>query len=88
MDAKLLPLQTRVYHTGHGAGTIVGYNGTQKNEYVEAHFGRAEVSAAASLGLMSAIVSSFYSGDRYPYTINFDSGYTDVYAIDDVKEIK
>ena len=85
--SNILPVGSRVMHTGHGAGTITSYNGTTKNTYAEQHLGSPEVSAAVRVGLGAAIVASFYSGDRFPYVITFDSGYRDVYATTDVEPI-
>lgn len=86
MNTTLLPIGTRVNHTGHGNGTIVAYNGTQENSYVIENLGSPEVSAAVQAGLGSAIVESFYGATRYPYVIKYDpteqypNGYQDVYA--------
>lgn len=84
----LLSIGTKVNHSGHGNGVIVAYNGFVKNEYVERNLGSAEVSAAIKAGLAFAVIGSFYSGDRFPYVIKFNSGYQDVYATDDISEIK
>ena len=81
---KLLPIGTKVNHTGHGAGVVFSYNGKQKNEHIEQNYGTMEVQSV----LIQAIVDSFYSGDKYPYIIQFDSGYKDVYTHDDVTEVK
>lgn len=83
----MLAIGTKVNHTGHGAGTIVAYNGAKRNEYIEQNLGSPEVAAASMCGLMNAIIASFYDGDRYPYVIQFDSGYKDVYAASDVTEV-
>jgi hypothetical protein len=88
MNSNLLPIGTLVYHDGHGNGTIVAYNSIQQNTYVEANLGSPEVAAAVSAGLGEAIVSSFYSGSRYPYVVQFEpsdrfpTGYKDVYDVD------
>jgi hypothetical protein len=87
MDTKLLPIGSKVHHTGHGDGTIIDYNGTARNEYVQKHLGEELVNIAVSSGLGMAIIDSFYSGDRFPYVIEFDSGYIDVYATYDVTEV-
>ena len=79
---KLLPLQTRVYHDGHGLGTIVAYN-TTRCEYLEQHLDEELVAEAVRAGLIDAVVDSFYGSDRYPYVVKFDkSGYQDVYGVD------
>lgn len=83
-----LPIGTRVHHTGHGDGVIVEYNGQKSNEYAMKNPGCDIVCAAWEAGLGQAIVAGYYGGDRFPYVIQFDSGYTDVYALDDVTEIK
>lgn len=77
----LLPIGTNVHHTGHGDGVIVSYNGVKANTYAMENLGSPEISAVAvKLGLGSALVNSFYSGDLYPYVVQFKSGYKDVYA--------
>lgn len=91
---KLLPIGTKVYHDGHGNGVIVEHNGQAKNTYIEQNLGSPEVAAASMCGLMDAIVGSFYSGDRYPYVVQFEpndrlkdkypNGYKDVYDVDGV----
>jgi hypothetical protein len=77
----------RVYHSGHGLGTIVALNTRKPNSYAAENLGGEVVAMAVGLGLGSAIVDSFYDGARFPYVIQFDSGYKDVYALDDVTEI-
>lgn len=42
----LHPIGTRVYHDGHGLGTIVAYNGTPKDSYAVTHLGSPEIAAA------------------------------------------
>ena len=92
----LLPLQTRVYHTGHGLGTIVAYNGRVSNDYTATRLDSDVLAQAVQAGLTDAIVNSFYGADRYPYVVHFDAndkypeGYKDVYDVDDVvmKEVK
>ena len=84
----LLPIGTKVLHDGHGQGVIKAYNGTPKNSYLENNLGSPELAAAVNAGLGLSIVSSFYSSDRFPYVVLFDSGYEDVYALDDVVEVK
>ena len=88
MHSKLHPIGTRVKHSGHGLGAIVDHNGSAKNEYAEANLGSPIVAVAVSLGLGTAIIGSFYSGDRFPYVVQFDSGYKDVYAPDDLEVVK
>jgi hypothetical protein len=88
MNSNLFPIGTKVYHDGHGNGRIVAYNGVQTNAYVESNLGSPEVAAAVGAGLGEAIVSSFYSGSRFPYVVHFDpsdrfpTGYKDVYDVD------
>lgn len=85
---ELLPIGTLVYHNGHGNGTIVAYNGVQRNEYIEKNLGSPEVAAASMARLMDGIVESFFSSDRYPYVVQFEpteeysDGYKDVYDVD------
>lgn len=80
---KLLKVGTRVLHQfgsrGHGRGTIVGYNGTPSiSEYATSHRGREAFIEGVQHSLIDA--GSFYDGVTYPYRIQFDSGYEDVYA--------
>lgn len=85
MNTNLLPIGTKVHHTGHGDGVIVKYNGQAPNSYVESMLGSKEVGAAVSAGLGLAIIGGFYNSERFPYVVQFDSGYKDVYSVDDVK---
>ncbi len=84
----MLPIKTRVHHIGHGDGTIVAYNGQPKNEYAESCLGTELAASAVQAGLGMAIVNSFYSSDRFPYEVLFDSGYKDVYNEGDFAVIK
>lgn len=95
---KLLPIGTRISHHagnpdwGHGKGTIVDYNGRKASDYLNNNFKEA-VELAASVGLLDAVVESFYSSDRCPYVIRFDpsekylKGYKDVYEPDSANPI-
>lgn len=78
---RMITIGTRVYHSGHGYGTIVDYNGQQRNRYLEER-PREAVEIASSLGIdmTQPLINSFYNGDRYPYIIRFDYGYQDVYS--------
>lgn len=78
----MLALGTKVVHDGHGAGVIVAYNGTPAHSYAAQNLGSDIVAAAAGAGLVDAIVNSMYGSDRYPYVVQFDSGYKDVYDVD------
>lgn len=80
-------INQRVQHSGHGPGTVVGYNTREKNSYLEGNLLSPHMAAAVEAGLFPAIVDSFYSGDRYPYKVKFDSGYEDVYSDDDLAPI-
>lgn len=63
----------------HGLGTIVRLNTTEANRYLtERPLEAANI--AGELGLTDALVGAFYSADRYPYVVRFDTGYEDVYA--------
>lgn len=64
--------------SGHGLGTIVAYNGTPKNRYLEENFKDA-VNLAGEAGLLNGVVNSMYDGARYPYVVQWDNGYKDVY---------
>lgn len=77
----MLPLGTRVNHSGHGNGTIVDYNGTSGAalEYLLSERGSAALQSVP-IGLAPGITSAFYSADRYPYVVQYDSGYRDVYT--------
>jgi hypothetical protein len=83
----MLKVGTRVNHTGHGDGVIVSHNTRQPNSYAAENLGSEVVAMAVGMGLADAIVSSMYDGARYPYVIQFDSGYKDVYSLDDVTAI-
>ena len=62
----------------HGAGVVVAHNGTPSNNYID---GAIEaLDSDVDTTIMSGLVSSFYSGDRYPNVVLFDTGYQDVYA--------
>jgi hypothetical protein len=86
---KLLPIGHRIKHFNggsgtHGLGKIVGYNGQMGNIYADEKFkDAAEISVAAGLG--TAFVNSLYDGIRYPYIIQFDNGYKDVYGLDSIR---
>lgn len=69
----------RVRHFGHGLGTVVAMNSTQKNLYFQEKPLDA-IKAANNVGLLKGLVNSLYDGDRYPYVVKFDSGYQDVYS--------
>lgn len=86
MDSQLLSIGTRIRHAytdGHGAGTIVEYNGVQPNNYLQERMLEA-VDIAVTAGVGMALVSLAYDGSRYPYVVEFDSGYRDVYSPHDV----
>lgn len=79
-------LSDTVYHHGHGKGTIIGLNGQPKCRYLEEHPKEAlEVIAEVSkIGIVPLGV--FYDGERYPYIVQYDSGYRDVYSESDLEE--
>jgi hypothetical protein len=83
----MLKIGTRVNHSGHGLGTIVAYNGQKPNTYAENNLGGEVVAQAVQMGLGQAIVNSLYDGTRFPYVIQYDSGYKDVYSLTDVTAI-
>jgi hypothetical protein len=73
---KLLPIGSRVTHfsgddSTHGKGTIIGYNGTQPNQYLKTNFMDA-VKLAAEARLVDGLVNSMYDGARYPYIVRWD----------------
>ena len=76
----MLAVGTKVYHSGHGNGTIVAHNAQKANSYAAENLGSGVTAAAVRIGLSEAIVSSFYDGSRFPYVVQFDSGYKDVCA--------
>lgn len=78
----MLAIGTKVHHSGHGAGVIVGYNGKPAESYALANIGSDIVTFAGHAGLVDAIVDSMYGSDRYPYVVQFDNGYKDVYDVD------
>lgn len=75
----------RVKHFGHGLGTVIATNGTQKNVYFQEKPLDA-IKMANNAGLLKELVNSLYDGDRYPYVVKFDSGYQDVYSENDLEE--
>lgn len=79
----LLPLESRVTHfdggaSSHGLGTIIRYNGVTPNEYMKTNFKDA-VDLAGQAGLLGGLLTSAYDGQRCPYVVKWDHGYTDVY---------
>lgn len=82
----MLPLQIRVFHQGHGLGTVIAYNGIRPNQYFQQKPLEA-IRLADQAGLVSSLFISAYSGDRYPNVVQFDSGYKDVYADIEVEVI-
>jgi hypothetical protein len=88
---SLLPINTRVTHFGggdgtHGVGTIVAYNTREPNRYLQEKPHEA-IRLADEAGLLSALVSSTYDGQRYPYVVRWDNGYSDVYAPTDLQQV-
>ncbi len=89
---ELLPIKTRVYHwsgdpkSGHGAGTIIAYNGITASNWAQKNL-REAAEMADSVGLLGGLVSSFYGGDRCPYVVQWDNGLKEVYEIDSVTEV-
>jgi hypothetical protein len=81
----MLALGTKIHHTGHGPGTIIAYNLNQP--LGSNSLGSDMLEAAAQLGLLSALVPAFYNGKDFPYIVQFDNGYKDVYAEGDVTEV-
>jgi hypothetical protein len=82
----MLKVGTRVNHTGHGLGTIVAYNGQKANECLMEHL--TEIAApVVELGLGQSVINAFYDGERFPYVVQYDSGYKDVYSLTDVTAI-
>lgn len=86
MIVVMLKLNSRV-SGAHGKGTIVAYNQSQPNQYLQEKFDEA-VKIAATAGMIHALAGSFYSGDRYPYVVQFDNGYKDVYAEAELTQIE
>lgn len=76
----LLSLGTRVTHRGHGAGTIVSYNGVEPNSYILSRRGLQALQGISSHPVLAAgVMAGVYNGERYPYVVQFDAGYQDVY---------
>jgi len=66
----------KVFHHGHGSGTIIALNGNNQNaDQLLDELCKYDVMELAPL-----TVSGFYSADKYPYQVQFDSGYSDVYC--------
>ncbi len=78
----MLELMTRIHHTGHGNGTIIAYNQNVKSSYFNEK-PLESITLLTNTNLCSGLVSSFYNSQDYPYVIQFDSGYRDVYATTD-----
>lgn len=70
----MLEIGQQVYHSGHGNGVVIAYNGVEANQYALEHI------ELIPEQLTTAVVNSFYPADRYPYVILFDDGYSDVYG--------
>lgn len=68
---------TRVRHNGHGDGTVIGFN--TQNGITYDHVDQL-IPEIVQAGLGQALVNSFYSADRYPYVIRYDSGFQEVYS--------
>ena len=79
-STALLPIGTRVFHTGHGYGRIIDYN--QRKPLPSAEIESAAV-LARNLGndaqsravgqiVAGALSNSLYDGQRCPYRIRFD----------------
>lgn len=90
--SELLPIGTLVRHgfgiSGHGPGRIVAYNSTEPNKYLEEKFTDAVEMAAKVPAGISGLVGSFYDKERFPYVIQFENGYRDVYDADNFEVIK
>lgn len=82
----MLAIGTRV-NGPHGLGTIARYNGVRQDSYVAERVQEAATMAAA-VGALDALVGGFYSGDRYPYVVRFDTGYEDVYSDCSLEEVR
>jgi len=75
----MFQLGQRVEAGGHGPGTITEVRtptGIDHAAYLMSDRGK-EIRNQLPAELL---VGSFYGPDRYPYKINFDDGYSDVYA--------
>lgn len=71
---KLLPIGTKINNTlAHGKGIIVGYNTAKpiSNEHLKEFAGKIPA---------ELMMTGIYSGDRYPYVIQYEDGYKDVYS--------
>ena len=75
----MLDTGTRVKHRGHGEGTVVARNTTTAPTY------NIEKGVEIVDGSMATYyLGYFYTGDKYPNIIQFDTGYCDVYADSEV----
>jgi len=83
----MLAVGTKVHHTGHGLGTIVALNSKSPNTYAAENLASELMALMTEAGLAGAVVNSFYNGELYPYVVQFDSGYKDVYAEGEVTEL-
>jgi hypothetical protein len=90
-----IPISSRVFHTGHGIGTVIAYNQTKPNNpKLLTHIQELEKSDAAILApILHGAVNSFYDGKTFPYVVRFDhqgnrpdaGPYTDVYSDHDLE---
>ena len=80
---NLYKVGSRVYHDGHGRGTVIEVRQPDRSDhldYLMSDRGRELLPSVASIAL-----DSFYSPTRYPYVVRYDrTGYTDVYSIGDL----
>jgi hypothetical protein len=84
----LFTIGTPVHHTGHGNGVIVGHNGVPPLQTdALAHFADlniANLQPALAGTLTAGMMAGLYSGDQFPYIIEFEDGYKDVYSPSDI----
>jgi len=82
-NTPLYPLQTGIRHSGHGLGTIVAYNQTVPlSDNTLQHIAETSPNPLeqSTRVLLAGMLNGMYDGNRYPYEIEFDSGYRDVYS--------
>jgi hypothetical protein len=66
----------------HGPGTIAEVRADRDESYIDTNkgFETALQVGAVAPGIMNLLVDSMYGPGRFPYVVQFDCGYRDVYS--------
>ena len=85
---NLLPIGTRV-EGPHGEGTIEEYNNIPESSSTEYLFSKRGSVSLNNIpnDIVGGLINGLYNGRRYPYVIQFDDGYRDVYSPREIKVI-